>query len=231
METLFSDGGSVQPPSGVLRASVKGIDISLDLLWTIPRLCALGGSLNRRMSSAVDPIWSHELSIDRASDALLLEDSDFQVLDSQGSNFSLPCNDTWESRDDDSPFSSQNSGASSASAFSCPYPVETVVDRVASISLLDAGFRTIFSPNPARTHPKIRSREEPEATALIDIAPNVFNPRYRTVCFEINLLGQRSSDGFADTDRHDRISLTEHASSPVSRKGWSPFSPTQTRRS
>lgn len=195
LEMLFRCGESVQPPLGILTASIKGVDISLSLLPIPPQLFALGDSMSQLRSSAFDgsPVTkgdfsrSQEPNINGSSEALFLGNSKLRIQKFEES--SQQDDDVWESLDDNSPFSSQNSEFSNTSASSCPGLFETVIDHFASISLLDSGFRSLFLSNPTGKHPRIISRAEPGTTALMDVASNVFNPRYHTVCWSDHLLG------------------------------------------
>lgn len=150
----------------------------------------MGGFPNPHELPGFDPLacpqtggifWFQEPNLVGTTEALFLEDVDFQAQDPQEPCLSRQCDEAWQSLDEYSPSSSQNSGVSSASTYSGPKSIDTVFDRFAAISLLDSGFRGIFSAKLSRAHPKIESQVESDATALIDLAPGVFNPKYRTV--------------------------------------------------
>ena len=167
----FTSCGQTQPPSCATIATIQRVNISLDFSPTVPGPHRVPNSTHPQKLLVSEYCGRpHDKCISGTP-----EDESFGNF-----NVSMSEPETWESLDDDSPFSSQQSVNSSSSTDTCPESVLRI-GRVTSISLIDQGFRDLFaSKHLLKTHGQ-KSNVEKEEIGLIELAPSIFNPEYRTV--------------------------------------------------
>lgn len=192
--TYFHNCGNAPPPPGIPIATIRRVDAFLDFSPAVPNPRSIPNFPTPQKLSLFDNrghsydecfLWSQEVESTSGHDVLLPIDgfdNNSQPSSFQTGADSTSEDETWESLDDDSPFSSQQPASSSSTMYTWAPSVDFGIDRSASISLLDLGFRGLFSSSK---NSPIRHGQKPEVeltkTGLIDFAPSIFNPGYRTV--------------------------------------------------
>jgi hypothetical protein len=218
LSALLNSSPSLQPPPGIHLASIREIDIILDVDSMGPTV----GPVHRSLQKSETPqnladiySWPDMHPPEQHSADISIPPSRSMTdIDLQLSQISDPTSDNeemWESLDAESPFSSQQSGIGIpfSGIYSCIHTPPLQYDT--ALSLLDSGFRGAFSPQkPQRS---VTVTEDTPITSLIELAPGIFDPEYRDVSSTANPTSYLPLN--SQILQHSRLLPSGHALSPA----------------